>query len=199
MGLADECAAKLGDSPDSKDSVFNAICDMFNYLPIAAIIKDSIFCVHSGISENATLDSINAIKKPYSPETNKVAADLLWAQPNIIKEEYIGNNYTTQYRKLSYTADNVNKFLSDNKLSLVIRSKDSVQQGFERIFNSKVMNIFSATNYLGTLGNNGGMLYVKRNLEIQPKVLTCDENNITWNNKNISTYPESPRKSVTEK
>ena len=59
---------------------------MFNYLPLAAIIKDSIICTHSGISEGMTLDSINAIKKPYSPDTNKLAADLLWSQPNIIKE-----------------------------------------------------------------------------------------------------------------
>lgn len=193
-GLADECSNKLGDYPESDDSVFNAICDMFNYLPIAAIIKDSIFCAHSGIPENVTVESLNSIKKPYSPESNKLIADVLWSQPNILKENYTANNCTTIFRKLSFNQDNVNKFLSDNKLNLIIRSKDVVQHGFEKIFNSKVINIFSATNYLGQSNNNGAMIYVKKNLEIQPKVLTTDDNNLTWNNKGLSMFPESPRK-----
>jgi hypothetical protein len=86
--------------------------------------------------------------------------------------------------------------LADNKLSLIIRAKDIIQQGFERIFNSKVITITSSTNYLGTAGNNGCVLYVKRNMELQPKVLTVDEVNITWNTKNINLFPESPKKTI---
>lgn len=198
LGLPEECASKLGDSPESKDSVFNAICDLFNYLPLAAVVKDSILCVHSGISEGLTLDAIRAIKKPYSPEGNKLVADILWSQPSIYKDDYIGNNYTATYRKLNFTQDLLTKTLADNKLSLLVRSKDSVLQGFERIFNSKVITVFSATNYLGTVGNNGSVLYVKRNMEVQPKVLTLDESIVTWNNKNVSLYPESPKKSINQ-
>jgi len=38
--------------------------DLFDYLPIAAVINDSIFCVHGGLSPNlATLDSIKLIDR----------------------------------------------------------------------------------------------------------------------------------------
>lgn len=192
LGLAEECMQKLDDTPDSKDSVFSAICDLFMYLPLAAVIKESILCVHSGIPED-TVESINGIKKPYSPDTSKLASYILWAQPSVYKEDYLVSNYSTQFRRLSYNQDQVNKFLADNKLSLIIRSKDVVQQGFERIFNSKVITCFSATNYNKTLENNGAVLFVKRNLELQPKVLTYDESLNTWNNKNLLVYPTSPK------
>lgn len=196
LGLWDECINKLGDNPENKDSVFNAIVDLFNYLPIAAVIKDSILCVHSGISEGVTIDSLNTIKKPYSPETNKIVADILWSQPNIAKEEYTANNYSTQFRKLSYNQESLNKFLADNKLSMVVRSKDACSSGFERIFNNKLITVFPATNYCGVTGNDGALLYVKRNLEMQPKLMTCDDTFNTWNYKkdNNITYPVTPKK-----
>jgi serine/threonine-protein phosphatase PP1 catalytic subunit len=39
--------------------------DMFNWMPIAAIIDDKIFCVHGGLSpELTTLDQINKLSRP---------------------------------------------------------------------------------------------------------------------------------------
>lgn len=149
--------------------------------------------MHSGIPEGSTIENINSIKKPYSPESSKLAADILWSQPSIYKEEYPVNNYSTQFRKLQFSQEIAQKFLTDNKLSLIIRSKDFLQSGFEKIFNSKVMTIFSASNYSGNQGNDGAILYVKRNLEILPKVLTNDETNVTWQTKNITIYPSSPK------
>jgi len=196
MGLAEECQLKLGENPDSKDSVFNAICELFNYLPIAAVIKESILCVHSGISEGLTIESLNTIKKPYTPESNKVVADILWAQPSTQKENYSYNNISSKYRKLSFTQEVFNKFLQENKLNLVVRTKDYCSTGFERIFNNKLITVFSATNYCGTEGNDGSIMYVKRNLEVLFKLMTGEEVNNTWSkNKDFnSTYPVSPRK-----
>ncbi len=193
LGLAEECISKLGDTPDSKDSVFSALCDLFNYFPIAAIIKDTVLCLHSGIPEGQSIESINAIKKPYSPETNKIIADILWSQPSIYKDDYIQNNYSNQYRKLSFTNDSLTKFLTENKLNILVRSKDVIQPGFERIFNSKVITIFSATNYNGNTLNDGAVLFVKRNLELQPKVITSEEGLNTWLNKISSNFPNSPK------
>lgn len=192
-GLVEECIMKLGDDPDKPDSVFNLICDLFNYLPLAALIKETILCVHSGIPEGMSLDNINMIKKPYFPETNKSVAEILWSQPSIYKNDYSQNNYTSQFRKLTYTQETVNKFLNDNKLSLIIRSKNFVQSGYERIFNSKVITIFSACNYNNSQGNDASVLFVKRNLEIQPKMITYDDSYNTWNGINSYLYPLSPK------
>lgn len=193
MGLMDECISKLGDNPDSENSVFSAICDLFNYLPIAAVIKDSVLCVHSGISEGVNLETINAIKKPYSPDNNKIVADILWAQPSFLKEEYSSNNYSSKYRKLSYSQESFNKFIAENKLSLVVRTKDCIN--FDKQFNNKLITIFSATNYCGQQ-NDAAILYVKRNLEIQPKLMTWDDTFNTYNTKKeiLVNFPPSPKK-----
>lgn len=125
-------------------------------------------------------------------------ADLLWSQPNIYKEEYPSTNSSSQFRKLNFTQDSLNKFLNENKLSMLIRSKDVCNSGFERGFNNKLITIFSATNYCNSLLNDGAILYVKRNLELQPKLMTADEQMNTWSGKkDINTlYPLSPRKKV---
>ena len=102
MGFADECRQKLGEDPDKPDSVFQQMCNLFEYLPIAASINDKIFCVHSGISENLKIEDLNAIKKPYKTNSSKIISEALWSQPNIYKEEYLANNYTTQFRKMSF-------------------------------------------------------------------------------------------------
>jgi len=143
-----------------------------------------------------TIDSINSIKKPYTAESNKIAAELLWSQPNIFKEDYTGTNFSSQFRKLSFSQENLNSFLLENKLILVIRSKDVSQSGMDRIFNMKLISIFSATNYGGTMANDGAILYVKRNLEIKAKLMTTDENMNTWNSKKelVAAYPLSPKK-----
>lgn len=194
----EECVSKLGDIPENKDSVFQAIIDLFCYLPIAAVVKESILCVHSGISDGITLESLNTIKKPYNPENNKIIADILWSQPSIYKDDYPTSNYTSQYRKLNFNQESLNKFLTENKLSMIVRTKDFCQSGFEKIFNGKLLTIFSATNYLGTQQNDGAVLYIKRNLEMQPKINLFDESNVTWNNKKelLATYPLSPKKKV---
>jgi len=178
--------------------VFNAICEFFNYLPVAAVVKNSVLCTHSGIPDGTTLESINSIKKPCSPESNKIIADILWSQPSIYKDEYTSNNSSSQYRKLSFSSDVLSKFLIDNKLSMLIRSKDCCISGFERQFNNKMTTIFSATNYCYSLQNDAAIMFIKRNLEMQPKVMTSDEKYNTWNNKKdiISNFPISPKKNV---
>jgi len=44
--------------------------------------------------------------------------------------------------------------------------------------------------------NDGAVLYIKRNLEVLPKLMTGDESNNTWNNKKeiMSMFPTSPKK-----
>lgn len=49
FGFADECIQKLNENINDPKSVFNLINNVFEYLPLAAIVEDEMFCVHSGI------------------------------------------------------------------------------------------------------------------------------------------------------
>ena len=63
---------------------WNYICDVFNYLPYAALIDGKIFCVHSGISQNFTvLNQLQILDRFEEIPTNEgVFYDLVWSSPD---------------------------------------------------------------------------------------------------------------------
>ena len=198
-GLAEECKNKLNENTTDKNSIFKKICELFEYLPLAAIINNQIICVHSGIGEHVkSINDINNIKKPISVKDNNIVQEILWSTPsgNTYKEEYNVNNITFNYRKSHFDEKMLNEFLNHNKMKMMIRSHDVCDSGIEKIFNDKIISIFSATNYCGTFNNSGAMLLIKKSYEIQPKILTCEDNYTVWikENWNKSEYPPSPKR-----
>ena len=71
LGFGEECAKRLGEDINSPGSAFNKVNDMFDQLPLGAIINDrasknKVFCVHGGIGSSALkLEEIEKIKRPY--------------------------------------------------------------------------------------------------------------------------------------
>lgn len=65
-GLGDECKDRLGENIDEPESVFAKLNELFEYLPLACSIGDTIFCVHAGIGSRISRisDIENLIKRP---------------------------------------------------------------------------------------------------------------------------------------
>jgi hypothetical protein len=40
---------RINEDPDDENSIFNKINDVFDWLPLAAIVEDKIICLHRGI------------------------------------------------------------------------------------------------------------------------------------------------------
>uniref|UniRef100_A0A7S2ZI23 Serine/threonine-protein phosphatase n=1 Tax=Rhodosorus marinus TaxID=101924 RepID=A0A7S2ZI23_9RHOD len=58
-GFYDECRRRYN------VKLWKTFCDVFNCLPIAAIIDEKIFCTHGGLSpEHTSMDQIKRIKRP---------------------------------------------------------------------------------------------------------------------------------------
>lgn len=49
FGFAEECSSRIGEDPGEPDSVFQKINEMFDWLPLAAVIDERIVCLHGGI------------------------------------------------------------------------------------------------------------------------------------------------------
>lgn len=65
FGFAEECSSRLGEDPADVDSVFQKINDLFDWLPLAAVIDERIVCLHGGIGSTLnTLDQIEQIQRP---------------------------------------------------------------------------------------------------------------------------------------
>lgn len=83
-GFYDECLRKYGSV-----NVWRYCCDIFDYLSLSAIIDDTIFCVHGGLSPSIqTLDQVyyilcqvRVIDRKQEVPHDGAMCDLLWSDP----------------------------------------------------------------------------------------------------------------------
>ena len=61
---------------------YDAIMDMFDYLPIAACVNGQYLALHGGISDKLTsFESLNTIVRGEEPAYDGLINDILWADP----------------------------------------------------------------------------------------------------------------------
>jgi serine/threonine-protein phosphatase PP1 catalytic subunit len=144
--------------------LWRTFSDVFNCLPIAAIIDDKIFCVHGGISPELTsLDLIRQIERPFEVPEEGLLCDLLWADPNSDVETWAENDRGTS---VQFGAEPLDEFLKFFGFDFVCRAHQAVMNGYEFTFFPKqtVLTVFSAPNYCYQFDNNAAILKVDEKL-----------------------------------
>ena len=184
LGFAEECMLKFPEDPKNPNSIFQRINKVFEYLPYCAVIENKILCVHGGIGQSVkTLKQIEKISRPVEISHNSVETssdqilinELLWTDPTTNSlEEYdkskrglFGNDET---RCCKFSFERTKNFLASNNLTLLIRSHEFVKEGYENL-NNMIITLVSCLDYCGKLKNAGGILIVKKNSEIIPKMI----------------------------
>ena len=67
LGLGDECVEKFNEDIHDPNSAFQALNNVFDLLPLAAVIDDKILCVHGGIGTSLSrIENIESIQRPIS-------------------------------------------------------------------------------------------------------------------------------------
>ena len=160
--LADECENKF-----CGQGLWEAIVDVFMYLPLACLIDDSIFCVHCGLSPTVTtIDEINKIER-FTEFTRKLppegpVCEFLMTIPKEAESEWGFEPLTYNF---SYGSKVSDLFKAENGIKLIVRSNCIVKQGYDIMHNGNLITIFSASNHLGPYINTGAILQVSENLE----------------------------------
>lgn len=185
FGFSEELSTRLEEDPADPASVFNRINRLFEYLPLAALIDDKIFCLHGGIGAN--LQKIEQIEqldghRPLTvihevrTDTERLVVDILWSDPtendselgilpNVVRDPDGTGNI------VKFGPDVVKRFLKANNLLKIIRAHECVMDGMERFAGGDLITVFSATNYCGKHKNAGAVLCLKKNFEIMPKLI----------------------------
>mmetsp|Transcript_2448 Transcript_2448/g.5666 ORF Transcript_2448/g.5666 Transcript_2448/m.5666 type:complete len:447 (+) Transcript_2448:56-1396(+) len=162
-GFHDECKSRF-----SVD-LWKAFCDIFNCMPVAAIISDKIFCCHGGLSpELESLDQIDAIERPVDVPEEGLLCDLMWADPEPGMDGYDVNDRGTSY---IFGEDVVDEFLKKHDLDVVVRAHQVVEEGYEFFADQKLVTMFSAPNYTGEYTNCGATMIVDANLTCRFQLL----------------------------
>lgn len=171
FGFRIECVERLGET--AGDAVWRRFNDLFEWLPLAAVIEDRICCMHGGIGRSLThISQINDLKRPLNMENGGVELmDILWSDPTEndgvegLRPNARGPGLVT------FGPDRVKAFCETNGIHMIIRAHECVMDGFERFAQGQLLTVFSATNYCGTANNAGAILVLGRDLTLYPKLI----------------------------
>ncbi|XP_020580587.1 serine/threonine-protein phosphatase BSL1 homolog [Phalaenopsis equestris] len=171
FGFRLECIERMGES----DGIWawTRFNQLFNCLPLAALIEKKIICMHGGIGRSInTVDQIEKIERPITMDVGSIILmDLLWSDPTE-NDSVEGLRPNARGPGLvSFGPDRVLDFCKRNKLQLIIRAHECVMDGFERFAQGQLITLFSATNYCGTANNAGAILVIGRGLVVVPKLI----------------------------
>ncbi|XP_072996998.1 serine/threonine-protein phosphatase BSL1 homolog [Typha latifolia] len=171
FGFRLECIERMGES----DGIWawTRFNQLFNCLPLAALIEKKIICMHGGIGRSInSVEQIEKLERPITMDVGSIVLmDLLWSDPTE-NDSIEGLRPNARGPGLvTFGPDRVTDFCKRNKLQLIIRAHECVMDGFERFAQGQLITLFSATNYCGTANNAGAILVVGRGLVIVPKLI----------------------------
>ncbi|CAL1533615.1 unnamed protein product, partial [Lymnaea stagnalis] len=152
-------------------ALFKKFNEVFNCLPLAAVVDDKIFCCHGGLSPDLkTLSQIRRITRPTDIPDEGLIADLVWADPH--PDPNAKGWHFNDMRCASYMfgTDIVEEFLKTNDLQLICRAHDVKQEGYEFFGKRQLVTVFSAPDY-GSQNNCGAIMTVSVDLECSFKIL----------------------------
>jgi len=162
-GFYDECKRRYN------IRLWKQFCDVFNCLPVSAVIDDKILCMHGGLSpELHQFDQIKKLVRPTDVPDTGLICDLLWADPDANQNGWADNDRGVSY---VFGPDVVKGFLRKHDMDLVCRAHQVVEDGFEFFAERQLITLFSAPNYCGEFDNSGAMMTVDDRLMCSFKVL----------------------------
>ncbi|KAJ1652235.1 serine/threonine protein phosphatase Pzh1 [Dispira simplex] len=155
-GFYDECKRRCN------VKVWKAFVNVFNTLPISAVVASKIFCVHGGLSPSLdTMDDIRNIQRPSDVPDYGLLNDLLWSDPSETAYDWEDNERGVSF---CFGKSIVNAFLHKHDLDLVCRAHMVVEDGYEFFNGRTLVTVFSAPNYCGEFDNAAAVMNVNEDL-----------------------------------
>jgi serine/threonine-protein phosphatase 2A catalytic subunit len=155
-GFYDECLRKY-----SSPSAWKGFTDLFDYLPLTALVEHKIFCQHGGLSPNIeNLDEVRKIDRVQEVPHEGPMCDLLWSDP----EDRLGWGVSPRGAGYTFGQDISEKFNQANGLVLIARAHQLIMEGYNWCHDQQVVTIFSAPNYCYRCGNQAAIMEVDENM-----------------------------------
>ncbi|TBU35291.1 phospho protein phosphatase PPZ [Dichomitus squalens] len=155
-GFYDECKRRCN------LKTWKTFIDVFNCLPIAAIVASKIFCVHGGLSPSLhSMEEIKRIQRPTDVPDYGLLNDLLWSDPSDTAVDWEDNERGVSY---CFGKAVINDFLVRYDMDLICRAHMVVEDGYEFWNDRTLVTVFSAPNYCGEFDNYGACMSVSEEL-----------------------------------
>ncbi|EAY23020.1 Ser/Thr protein phosphatase, putative [Trichomonas vaginalis G3] len=168
-GFAVECSSK------QNKATYSEFISVFDTLPLAAIINNSYFCVHGGLTPDLhELSQIRALPRPTQIQEHGFLADLVWSDPDRDFEEFAPSE---RGLTVKWGFKPAQQFMEANNLTKIIRAHQMAEEGIEYPFSpeNSVITVFSAPWYAGEFKNKGGFLKIDKNNNIEPIIINHND------------------------
>ncbi|GAV55990.1 hypothetical protein ZYGR_0AZ01620 [Zygosaccharomyces rouxii] len=155
-GFYDEIMRKYGNS-----NVWRYCCEVFDYLSLGAIVNQSVFCVHGGLSPDVmTIDEIRSVDRKQEVPHEGAMCDLLWSDPDDV------DTWSLSPRGAGFLfgGQQVQEFLSRNGVDLIARAHQLVMEGYKEMFDNGLVTVWSAPNYCYRCGTVAAVLRIDDDL-----------------------------------
>lgn len=121
-GFYDECLRKYGSI-----NVWKHFTDLFDYLPLAATVDNSIFCPHGGLSPSLeTVDQILALERVQEVPHEGAVCDLMWSDP----DDRMGWGISPRGAGYTFGQDITERFNHTNGFKFIVRAHQLVMEGY---------------------------------------------------------------------
>jgi serine/threonine-protein phosphatase 6 catalytic subunit len=158
-GFYEEVVKKYGNS-----NVWNYCMELFDFMPVAAIIDDQYYCVHGGLSPDIRcIEQVRTLDRVQEVPVKGPLCDLMWSDPLDIENWepnergagwFFGSNITREFCRI-------------NGLKKILRAHQLANEGYQYWFEESLVTIWSAPNYCKKCGNSATVLRV--GVEAEPE------------------------------
>jgi len=186
-GFYDECKRRYN------IKLWKMFSDVFNCMPIVAIIDEKIICMHGGLSPELTsLDQLTRIMRPTEIPDSGLLCDLVWSDPD---KDIQGWNENERGVSYVFGPEVVATFLKKHDLDLICRAHQVVEDGYEFFGKRQLVTIFSAPNYCGEFDNSGALMSVDETLMCSFQILkSTEKKGTTATTNSFGARPGTPNK-----
>ena len=158
-GFYDECLRKYGHA-----GIWKAFTDLFDYMPLTAVVENQIFCPHGGLSPSVdSLDDVRKIDRFQEVPHEGPVCDLVWSDP----DDRAGWGMSPRGAGYTFGQDITEQFNRANGLKMIARAHQLVMEGYLHHHDQALVTIFSAPNYCYRCGNQASIMEVDDNMNTE--------------------------------
>ena len=155
-GFYDECVNVYGHA-----GLWRMCNEVFDLLPMCALISNKIFCTHGGLSpEIKLIEQIPLIERQDELPSSGALADLTWSDPDDID----GWGANPRGAGWLFGPQPTHEFCHNNKIDLIARAHQLAMSGYQYHFGeTQLVTVWSAPNYMYRSGNDASVLKIDEN------------------------------------
>jgi diadenosine tetraphosphatase ApaH/serine/threonine PP2A family protein phosphatase len=160
--------------------------EIFDLLPITALIAKAIFCVHGGLSKNIDfVEQFDLIVRRTELPAEGPLCDVCWSDPDDV-EEWVVNKRGAGWL---FGWNQVKKFLQLNGLRFMARSDQMVMEGFQWYFDNSLITVWSAPNYMYRAGNKACVMKLSSGLDVDIRIFEPHEDSLRRKPEDLPAMP----------